>query len=220
MVYVTGDTHGEYARFQSSALRRLTAQDTLIICGDFGFVWDGGKREQAFLRKIGKKPYTVLFLDGQHENFERLEQYPQTDWNGGRVRVLEGKLMQLLRGEIYKIEGKTFFTMGGGESVSPEFRDPSRGDWSKGTPSETELLHGLDRLKAAGNRVDYILTHEPPSKIRSFFEGCGGINGTGLYFSHLEEIVSFDRWFFGCLHTDRSVTRRYTAVFQQVVPVE
>ena len=39
MVYVTGDTHGMYydlkERFKNI---ELTCDDTIIICGDFGFV--------------------------------------------------------------------------------------------------------------------------------------------------------------------------------------
>ena len=34
MVYVTGDTHGEWERFKSKEMRKLRAGDTLVICGD------------------------------------------------------------------------------------------------------------------------------------------------------------------------------------------
>ena len=116
MVYVTGDLHGEYARFSDPTFRRLKKGDTLIVCGDFGFLWKGGKKEEALLRKIGKKRYTVLFLDGRHENFELLNAYPVTDWNGGKAQVISGNLIHLLRGELYTLEGESYFTFGGGES--------------------------------------------------------------------------------------------------------
>ena len=54
MLYVTGDTHGDYERFTSSALKKLKKGDTLFICGDFGFIWDGSKNEEKLLKKIGK----------------------------------------------------------------------------------------------------------------------------------------------------------------------
>lgn len=40
MIYITGDTHGDINRFfDGGALdTKLTKNDTLIICGDFGFV--------------------------------------------------------------------------------------------------------------------------------------------------------------------------------------
>lgn len=46
MVYLTGDTHGDLDRFKHGKLRWLTKRDTVIVLGDFGFVWDGSKAEQ------------------------------------------------------------------------------------------------------------------------------------------------------------------------------
>ena len=67
MVYVTGDMHGDIARFDSPAVKRLKKGDTLIICGDFGFVWDNSKAEQKTLKKLGSKKYNICFIDGTHE---------------------------------------------------------------------------------------------------------------------------------------------------------
>lgn len=49
MIYLTGDTHGGMERFQSKEAKQLKKGDTLIICGDFGFIWDGpkGKRNTS-----------------------------------------------------------------------------------------------------------------------------------------------------------------------------
>ena len=74
MLYVTGDTHGDYERFTSSALKKLKKGDTLFICGDFGFIWNGSKNEEKLLKKIGKLKYNVCFIDGTHENFSRLKE--------------------------------------------------------------------------------------------------------------------------------------------------
>ena len=62
MVYVTGDIHGELRRFDTSAIRRLRKGDTLIICGDFGFIWNGGAEEEKILRKLGNKKYNIAFV--------------------------------------------------------------------------------------------------------------------------------------------------------------
>lgn len=50
--------------------KNLTKNDYLRITGDFGFVWDGSKTDEYWLNWLNKKPYTVLFVDGNHENFE------------------------------------------------------------------------------------------------------------------------------------------------------
>ena len=42
MIYITGDTHGEQARFSPVAMPgedKWGEDDILIICGDFGFLF-------------------------------------------------------------------------------------------------------------------------------------------------------------------------------------
>ena len=46
MVYLTGDTHGDIDRFKHGKLRWLGKRDTVVVLGDFGFVWDDSKEEQ------------------------------------------------------------------------------------------------------------------------------------------------------------------------------
>ena len=53
VIYVTGDMHGDFSRFKDSPLKKLKAGDTLLVCGDFGFIWDGSRQEQKLLKKIG-----------------------------------------------------------------------------------------------------------------------------------------------------------------------
>ena len=55
MVYITGDTHGDLSRFETAAAKKLKKGDTLIVLGDFGFVWDGSAAEKNRLQKLGKK---------------------------------------------------------------------------------------------------------------------------------------------------------------------
>ena len=47
MIYITGDTHGDLERFRKGRLRWLRRQDTVIVLGDFGFLWDDGLKEKA-----------------------------------------------------------------------------------------------------------------------------------------------------------------------------
>ena len=86
MVYLTGDTHGDIQRFKQGKLRWLGKKDTVVVLGDFGFVWDGSAAERKRLDWLRKRPYTILFLDGSHENYDLLAQYPETELFGGRVQ--------------------------------------------------------------------------------------------------------------------------------------
>ena len=47
MLYFTGDLHGDRRRFGAWKLRWLGKKDALVVCGDFGFLWDGGKEESC-----------------------------------------------------------------------------------------------------------------------------------------------------------------------------
>ena len=50
MVYITGDTHGDPNRLAKNDLKFLQEGDTLIVCGDFGIVWnkDGENKEEKY----------------------------------------------------------------------------------------------------------------------------------------------------------------------------
>ena len=220
MVYITGDTHGDYSRFTSPAARRLKKGDTLIVCGDFGFLWDGGKKERALLKKIARLPYTVLFLDGRHENYDLLKEYPIVEWNGGKAQAIGENLLHLLRGELYTIEYETYFVFGGGETPDPNLRTDAKTWWEEEMPTGEEMLAGRRRLEEAGNRVDFILTHEPSGKARGYMSGKGDrIDGVNIYLNTIEDSVEFGRWFFGCLHLDKPMSKRHLAFFRELVPV-
>ena len=44
MIYITGDTHGDFRRFDGVCFpeqKQMTKDDYVIVCGDFGGIWDG-----------------------------------------------------------------------------------------------------------------------------------------------------------------------------------
>lgn len=224
MVYVTGDTHGDLRRFSSPAMRRLRAGDTLIICGDFGFLWDGSKREKKALEKLKKLKYTILFVDGVHENYEMLAGYPIGAFQGAQAQQIADNIWHLLRGEIYTIEGETYFAFGGGEEeAEAEIRDAARTRWEQQMPSEDEMKRGLLHLLEHGRRVNYIVTHSPSGKTSGLLAARTHqpvrLGGLHVYLNQLEDALTFDRWFFGSLHLDKPISKRHLAVFEQVVPV-
>lgn len=222
MVYVTGDTHGDYRRFQDTRLRALKKGDTLIVCGDFGFIWDGSREEQKILNKLGKKRYNICFLDGTHENFELLKKYPVTFWKGGNVQKITGNLYHLCRGQLYKIDGLNIFAMGGGESPDFDIRMENN-TWSRAEiPSKHELIEAARVIDHSGGDVDIVVTHEPPLKIKGFLqlkENKEGLRVTGLntFFEELASFCHFKRWFFGSMHEDKFISSAHIAVFLNIV---
>lgn len=220
MIYVTGDTHGDPARLSAQALRKLKENDTLIICGDFGFLWNGDKKEEKLLRELGSRKYNICFLDGTHENFDLLREAPKEQWKNGTVRVIYGNLRYLLRGEVYHLEGMKIFTMGGGESPDREMRVGTE-HWSREEmPSRAELFHGLESIEKAQFDVDLIFTHEPPLKTKEFLslgtEGETRVSALNSYFDEIGKICKYKKWYFGSTHMDKVISRSRTAVFRDI----
>ena len=106
MIYITGDTHGELDRFKGKELRRLGKNDILFVLGDFGFLWDGSKEEQARLKWLCKRPYTILFLDGTHENYDLLDPYPVEEKFGGRSSPSAGMSITSAGGVFWSWKGR------------------------------------------------------------------------------------------------------------------
>jgi len=83
MIFITGDTHAEFNPRLRRKIFTAAAEDYLIICGDFGGVWDGSPRETHGLDWLSDMPFTTLFVSGNHENFNMLAKLPVAEWNGG-----------------------------------------------------------------------------------------------------------------------------------------
>jgi len=225
VVYITGDMHGDPDRLKSRDMRRLKKGDTLLVCGDFGFVWDGSKTEQAMLKKLGKLKYNIAFVDGVHENFALLEQYPVVQWNGGRARHINGKLHHLLRGELFTIEGNTYLAMGGGVCPDDDYRTQDDLRIARETPNYDELKNAADNLQVTNGHVDYIITHEPPIRIKAFLQlkkqQHESVDSTGLhnFFDEVMAKCTFKRWFFGSMHVDKRISASHMALFRKVISV-
>ena len=156
----------------------------------FGGLWHEGRRDEIQLVLLEDLPFTIAFVDGNHENFTALSKYPVGEWNGGKVQFLRPHVIHLMRGQIFTLEGRTFFTMGGASShdVEDGILDPAsegyherllrlliegkrqyrilgQSWWPEELPSEEEYAEARRNLDAYGWTVDYIITHSPPSSL-------------------------------------------------------
>lgn len=221
MIYVTGDTHGNPKRLDKNELKMLKEGDTLIICGDFGFIWDNSKAENKFLKTLSKRDYNICFIDGTHENFDLLNAYPVTAWNGGKVHKISDNIYHLMRGQIFTVEDMRIFTMGGGESADLESRIDDN-PWLKyEIPSKEELLEGANNLEKVDCKIDLIITHEPSTTIKDFLKLGDSeptrVTALNSYFDELSKCSEFKHWFFGSLHLDKYISNTYIGVHKAIV---
>ncbi len=221
MIYVTGDTHGDRMRFFDNNMVGESSwgeNDTLIICGDFGFIFRNNEGEQAFLDKLAEKPYTICFCDGNHENFSALYLYPQEMWMGGKVHKIRRNIFHLMRGQIFDICGKKFFTMGGAYSIDKYMRTEGVSWWKEELPCSIEYNEAIHNLKKANNEVDYIITHTAPSEIiwRLLKNPDNHDKELTGFLDQVMHEIKFKRWFFGHWHMDWKIDEKFRAIWFDV----
>lgn len=224
MIYVTGDTH------RSDLLcihnfcdnhPELTKSDYIIIAGDFGGVWAKETPEKD-LKPFSDLPVTVLFVDGNHENFDLINAYPVETWNGGKVHKIKPDIIHLMRGQLFEIGGKTIFTFGGATSVDKDRRVEGESWWRAELPTFEELDEVLVNLKRYGNKVEYIITHSCSD--RAFAYPAIRNNATVKFncpevqmLSYFEDNAAFKHRYFGHFHTDARLSDRYTALYHNII---
>ena len=226
-VFVTGDVHGEMsiARLSGRNWRKgktLTKDDYVIILGDFGLLWNPtpSPSERYWLKWLENAPWTTLFIDGNHENHERLDALPLCDLFGAKAGYIGPSVYHLRRGEVYTINSKTYFTFGGAQSIDRASRIENISWWRREQPSFTEMDDALILLSAIPD-VDYILTHTCPNAIAAIMDPSvrwrTDTDPLGDYFNIIADIASCYKWYFGHWHIDRSFGDQYQAVYNGII---
>lgn len=260
MIYITGDTHGDFWRFDPSVFpeqKEMTKDDYVIICGDFGGIWcpespykiNGQDKHNLELEgkqidKLNELPFTLLFVDGNHENFDRLYDYAIIDWHGGKVHRIAPSVYHLMRGQVYEICGKVFFTFGGASShdvsdgiipydnegkwideareLYKQFKGRFRIDhlswWKQELPSQEEMQEGLDNLEKNCNHVDYIITHSPSaSDIAKLGHGAYKQDILTKYLEEIKQKAEYKKWFCGHMHVDKNLSDKEIVLYEQII---
>ena len=121
MIYVTGDCHADWTRFSMGSFpeqKEMTRDDFVIVCGDFG-LWHDTPTEKWWFKWFAQKNFTVLFVDGNHENFDRLygNEFKIVDFHGGKAHKISENIYHLMRGYVFELDGKKIFTFGGAKAT-------------------------------------------------------------------------------------------------------
>ena len=224
MIYITGDTHipQDIQKLSSKSFpqqKELTKSDYVIICGDFGGVWDGSSEEKYWLKWLKSKNFTTLFIDGNHENFQTLNALPITKFCGGRVHKVDDGIYHLMRGETYNIDGTKFFVFGGASSHDKERRTEGKNWWKEEMPGEQEYNNAKKNIKKNDFEFDYILTHSAPTSVQQTIAPSYEVNRLTDFLEQIKNTVSYQKWFFGHYHKDIECDKKFTAVFEKIFQV-
>lgn len=224
MVYVTGDTHGSIDIKKLTTKKfpqqnSMTKDDFLIVCGDFGCVWDNSKNDLYWQKWFDDKPFTTLFVDGNHENHKLLAMFPVVERFGGKVHQIKPSVFHLMRGEIYDINGSKFFCLGGASSHDKWCRKQDVSWWEEEIPSKAEFEHAVETLEKHDWCVDYIVTHCTSKSVQAQIAHWYENDAVTSFLQFVEENCRFKHWYFGHYHVDLDVDERHTALYHRVLPL-
>ncbi len=248
MVYITGDCHADFSKFTKKHFpeqKSMSRDDIAIVCGDFG-IWHDDNEERGRLKELSERQFTIAFVDGNHENFDRLysDEFPIVDFHGGKAHQIRENVYHLIRGNIFDFEGKKFFAFGGAQSHdirdgvldSDDFHSDDEFQntihrwnklgrsfwinhvswWKEELPSREEMDFGLKNLKEYGNSVDYVITHCCPQEIASI-NGYRNPDKLTMYFNEIARTIKFDKWFFGHYHRECIAYSVFVMLYESLV---
>ena len=220
----------------------MTKEDFVTVCGDLGGVWYGDHRDDEGLDFLERRPFTTLFVAGNHENYDALPTNPLAAWPGGNRRRIPPAGRLPARGQVFNVGGKRIFAMGGASShdvqdgiLEPDdpqflqqlqrlnargaaFRIDHRSWWKEELPSPEEYQEARRNLERTGWEVDYIITHCAPTSIQN--ELLQTLSRPDELTDFLEEVrqrCRFQYHFFGHYHGDLVIRQKYVLLYEQIL---
>lgn len=189
--------------------------DYLIILGGCGITAPRRDRE-AEIARFRDLPCSVLFLDGERDDYDFLDDHPAYPWNGGLAQTVSRGIMRLCRGQVFTIDGLRILTFGG---CTTEGRDDVGKYWDW-WPDQDPSQEDIDTaISNAGESVDYILSCDCPTSWRRPM----GLKGSTPSSEAAEAIlwnVRYGTWLFGNLGRDAVVPgMNASAVHSRVIRI-
>ena len=219
-IYITGDKHGTYAPILGLAEHnQLREEDVLLIAGDAGYVWDESYAGSiATLQQFF--PGVIAFVDGNHENHALLNAMEVCAWNGGRVHRVGDRVLHLMRGELYRIHGRTVFAFGGARSVDVDrredgfswWKEPGASWWPEEEPTEAEIAYGQRQLEAYWDEIEAHIARskaiDPDYPLPALFD---------QWYRRLSGAPRFQKWYCGHMHVDQLIEPRLRVLHNNVL---
>lgn len=233
-IWVVGDLHsnamGERKHCNSAKWpeqKNLTKDDVLVQLGDFGDVWYNPensryKEDQYWQAWWASRNYSLLVVDGNHENHDMIDALPEMKKWEGTVKVLKtsgnkfeaGEIYFAKRGEIYIIDGQKVFCMGGAASTDKEHRTQGVSWWPQEVPSYKQMDYAQGNLEKHDNIVDIVLTHTIPQQMIQYFihetiqNSAKFKDPTAEFLGFLWDNIDFKQWHSGHFHLNLREYRR------------
>ena len=218
MIYITGDTHGDFRNVARFCEKMQTSKDdVLIILGDAGINYSGPEQDERKKKYLESLPITIFAIHGNHEmRPQTIPTYHEADWNGGKV-YMEDDYPHILfakDAELYELNGLFTFVVGGAYSVDKNYRLlHGLAWWPDEQPSDEIKRQVEEKLEGMDWEVDVVLTHTAPLKYEPtevflpMIDQSTVDKSTEQWLDSIEEQLYYDRWYCGHYHTIKKIDK-------------
>ncbi len=226
MIYITGDTHGDFSRIDRFCENiPTTKDDIIIILGDAGFNYYGGWRDIHAKRTVAALPITVLSIHGNHEMRPGyIPTYQIAEWHGGKVYVEDEypNLLFAVDGEIFDLDRKQTIIIGGAYSVDKYYRLMMGWNWWVDEQPSYEIKAKVEKVLSQHNwQIDIVLSHTTPLKYEPVEVFMSGIDqskvdkSTEIWLDSIENRLTYKHWYAGHYHTEKTIDKM-TLMFESI----
>lgn len=218
MVYITGDTHGDFNRYIPFASKmQPTEKDVMIVLGDAGLNYYKSKRDAKVKKFVNDFKFTTFCIHGNHEmRPEDIPSYKTKEYCGGIVWYEEEypNILFAKDGEIYNFDGYSCLVIGGAYSVDKFYRLMNGWAWfSNEQPSDEIKAYVEKQLLKAENKVDIILSHTCPKRYEPTEVFLKGLDqslvdkSTEEWLDKIEQGTDYRKWYCGHFHTTKKIDK-------------
>lgn len=216
MIYITGDTHGDFSRYFYFASRFTpNSGDVMIVLGDAGLNYYGGRADGDRKKFVSEFPFVTFCIHGNHEMRPgNIASYRTKTFCRGTVWYEEEypNLLFAKDGEIYRLGGRSCLVIGGAYSMDKEARLAHGQKWfADEQPSAAIKAEVEEKLAACGYRVDVVLSHTCPLKYQpaeAFLPGADqskADKSTEGWLDEIENKLDYQKWYCGHYHISKKV---------------
>jgi len=222
LIYLTGDPHGNFDRIEEFCGRfKTTRDDIMIILGDAGINYYGGKKDKRLKEELSSWPVTFFMVRGNHEkNPENIPSYIESTFLDGSV-LIEPEYPNLIfakDGEVYSFivdeKPKKAIVIGGAYSVDKYYRLSKGYRWFEDEQPSDEVKTRVEKKLSHMNwKVDYVLTHtapiryEPMEWFLSMIDQSTVDNSTEIWLDEIFQKLQFEKWYCGHYHGEKTIDK-------------
>ena len=227
MIYITGDTHGNFSHVEAfTKENNTTTDDVLIILGDAGINYYKGPKDNKLKKKLSNLPITLFCVHGNHEERPyNIPGYEEKVFNGGTVYVQPEypNILFAKDGEIFQFNGEKYLVIGGAYSVDMHYRLVMGFAWFPSEqPNLQEKVRIEEKINEAGWKVDGVLSHTCPYTTRPTHLFLSEINQNTVdssmekWLETISQKLDFTKWYFGHYH-DEWENGKYKMLFNAII---